>query len=51
MLIIRNLNLYPIQIQPYEGIFLSGSAASDIFTAGVPSFSILALKLCFDGNS
>ena len=27
-----------------------GSASSDIFTAGVPSFSILALKLCFDSN-
>ena len=39
-----------IQIQPYKGIFLSGSVASDIFTAGVPSFSILALKLCFDNN-
>ena len=39
-----------LQIQPYKGIFLSGSAASDIFTAGVPSFSILALKLCFDSN-
>lgn len=36
-----------IQIQPYKGIFLSGSVASDIFTTGVPSFSILALKLCF----
>ena len=39
-----------IQIQPYMGIFLSGSAASDIFTVGVPSFSILALKLCFESN-
>ena len=39
-----------IQIQPYEGIFLSGSAASVIFTVAVPSFSILALKLCFDSN-
>ena len=27
-----------IQIQRYKGIFLSGSASSDIFTAGVPSF-------------
>ena len=34
-----------IQIQPYEGIFLSGSAAGDIFTAGVPSFSILDIPL------
>ena len=39
-----------MQIQPYKGIFLSGSAASDIFTTGVPSFSILALTLCFDSN-
>ena len=36
-----------IVIQPYEGIFLSGAEASSIFTAGIPSFHIIALRLCF----
>ena len=34
-------------IQPYEGIFLSGAAASSIFTSGIPSFHIIALRICF----
>ena len=31
------------QIQPYEGIFVPGSAASSIFSSGTPAFSLLAL--------
>lgn len=34
-------------IHPYNGIFLAGSAASNIFTSEVPSFLILALRICF----
>ena len=34
-------------IQPYEGMFLSGAAASSIFTPSIPSFHIIALRLCF----
>lgn len=34
-------------IQPYKGIFLSGSAASNVFTSSIPSFQILALRICF----
>ena len=33
---------------PYEGIFLSGSAASNIFTTSIPSFQILALRIRFN---
>ena len=32
---------------PYQGIFLAGSAASNIFTSDIPSFPILALRVCF----
>lgn len=35
------------QILPYEGIFIAGSAASSIFTSGVPAFPLLALRLQF----
>ena len=34
-------------IQPYEGIFLSGAAASSIFTSGIQSIHIIALRICF----
>ena len=37
-----------LRIEPYQGIFLSGSAVSTIFTSGIPSFAVLALKICFD---
>ena len=37
-----------LRIEPYLGIFLSGSAASSIFTSGIPSFAVLAFKICFD---
>lgn len=36
-----------IRIKPYKGIFVSGSAASNIFTSDVPSFAVLALRICF----
>ena len=36
-----------LRIEPYQGIFLSGSAASSIFTSGIPSFAVLAFKICF----
>ena len=39
------------QIQPYEGIFVPGSAASSIFSSGTPVFSLLALKLKFSSTS
>ena len=39
------------QIQPYEGIFVPGSAASSIFSSGTPAFSLLALKLKFSSTS
>lgn len=37
-----------LRIEPYQGIFLSGSAASSVFTSGIPSFAVLAFKICFD---
>ena len=39
------------RIQPYEGIFVPGSAASSIFSSGTPAFSLLALKLKFSSMS
>ena len=39
------------QIQPYEGIFVPGSAASSIFSSGTAAFSLLALKLRFSSTS
>lgn len=38
-----------LRIQPYEAIFIPGATASCVFTTGVPSFCLLALKLCFCG--
>ena len=38
-----------LRIQPYAILFIPGATASCFFTAGVPSFSLLALKLCFCG--
>ena len=45
----RNFVTASLRIQPYEGLFIPGAAASCVFTAGVPSFCLLALKLCFCG--
>ena len=39
-----------LRIQPYEGIFIPGSAASCVFTTGAPPFGLLALQLCFCGS-
>ena len=39
------------RIQPYEGIFVQGSAASSIFSSGTPAFLLLALKLKFSRTS
>ena len=39
------------RIQPYDGIFVPGSAASCIFSSGTPAFSLLALKLKFSSIS
>ena len=38
-----------LRIQPYEAIFIPGATASFVFITGVPSFCLLALKLCFCG--
>ena len=36
-----------LNISPYEGIFITGSLSSNIFTAGVPPFELRALRLQF----
>ena len=38
-----------LRIQTYEGLFIQGATTSCVFTACVPSFCLLALKLCFCG--
>ena len=35
------------RIQPYAGIFIAGSAASSVFSTGIPAFALLALRLKF----
>jgi len=39
-----------LRIQPYEGLFIPGAAASCVFTTGVPPFGLLALQLCLCGS-
>ena len=39
-----------LRIQPYDGIFIPGAAASCVFTTGAPLFGLLALQLCFCGS-
>ena len=38
-----------LRIQPLGGLFIPGATAISFVTAGVPSFCLLALKLCFSG--
>lgn len=38
-----------LRIQPWGGLFIPGATAISFVTAGVPSFCLLALKLCFSG--
>ena len=42
--------LNSLTIPAFDGLFIAGSAASNVFTAGAPAFPVIALQLQFPPN-